>query len=187
MGDVPAWILLVVALAVVLGAIGALWVSWTAARLDRMHLRVEATEASLRAQLHRRASVAIELASSGLTDPASALVLLETAREARESEGRAAEHWLAESDLTAALHALDLPPPSEEPLTGDLLDAARKAAMARRIHNDLAATARALHDRRRVRWLRLAGHASPPIMIDFDDRADFAPGAGPGPAAGSDV
>jgi hypothetical protein len=173
MGDVSAWVLLVVVLAVLVAAVAS-WLSWTAGRLDRMHLRVEATQAALRAHLQHRAAVAIELASAGLVDPASSLVLLETARTARDSEGRDGDQWLAESDLTAALYEVDLPPVSEEPLTAELVDAARRATMARRIHNDLAATAQALHARRRVRWFRLAGRARPPEMIDFDDRADFA-------------
>ena len=170
MGDVPAWIVLVVALAVALAVLAGLWLSWTAGRLDRMHLRVEAAEASLRAHLHHRASVAAELASGGLSDPASALLLLEAARTARESEGDDAAHWLAESDLTASLRAVELPTPDQEPLVGELLDAAHRAGMARRIHNALVATTRALHERRRVRWFRLAGHAAAPSMIDFDDR-----------------
>lgn len=178
MGDVSAWVWVGVAL-VVVAVLLAFWFSWTAGRLDRMHLRVEAAEASLRAQLHRRASVAMELAGGGLGDPASALLLMETSRSARETEGEGAEHWLAESELTAALFALDLPPPSAEPLVEELVDSARKASMARRIHNDLVATTRQLHARRRVRWFHLAGHAVPPAMIEFDDRAGLA--AGPAP------
>jgi hypothetical protein len=168
-----AWLWIIVSLLVVAAA-AACWFSWTAGRLDRMHLRVEAAEASLRAQLHRRASLATELAGGGLGDPASALLLLETSRAARDSAESGPEHWLAESELTAALYALDLPPPDEEPLVGELADAARKASMARRIHNDLAATTRQLHARRRVRWFRLAGHAASPSMVEFDDRSDFA-------------
>jgi hypothetical protein len=174
MGDVSAWTVLVIAIAIAFVVVSAVWLAWTAGRLDRMHLRVEAAEASVRAHLHHRASVAIELASGGMSEPASALVLLEASRHARESEGVGAEHWLAESDLTAALFAVELPPRAGEPLVEELLDAARKAGMSRRIHNDLVATARALHGRRRVRLFHLAGHAPAPDMIDFDDRADFA-------------
>jgi hypothetical protein len=169
------WLVLAVVTAVAAGLLCGLWFSWTAGRLDRMHLRLEAAQAALQAQLHRRASVATELASGGLTDPASALLLLEASRTARATEGLGAEHWLAESELTATLFALDLPDVTDEPLMGELHDAARKAGMARRIHNDLAATTRRLHDRRRVRWFRLAGHAPSPAMIEFDDRFDFGP------------
>ncbi|MDX6296504.1 MAG: hypothetical protein QOI51_361 [Nocardioidaceae bacterium] len=173
MGGIPLWLTVVLTLLVVAALLLGLWCTWTAGRLDRMHLRLEAARASLEAMLQHRASVAGELASGGLTDPASALVLLEAARASRESAGRDDERWLAESELTAALFAVDLPPPDEEPLMGELVDAARKAGMARRIYNDVAANTRRLHSRRRVRWLHLAGHAEVPDMIDFDDRPDF--------------
>jgi hypothetical protein len=65
---------------------------------------------------------------------------------------------------------VDLPLAEDDPLVAELTVVARRAALARRIHNDVAATTRRLHARRRVRWLRLAGHAGSPQMIDFDDR-----------------
>lgn len=165
-----------------LALVTAAWCSWTATRLDRLHLRCEATAAALRAHLLQRSAAAVELASGGLSDPASALVLLDAAHTAREAEGRtqpgAQEQetdvhtlaWLAESDLTQALHAVELPSAAAEPLVAELREAARRASMARRIYNDLVATTSALHSRRRVRWFRLAGHAVPPGMADFDDR-----------------
>ncbi len=174
MSPVSGWFLILATLVVVAVVLLGLWCLWTAGRLDRMHLRVEAARASLLGQLQHRASVATELAIGGVGDPASAVLLLAAARSARESEGRGdAEQWLAESELTAMLLALELPAPQEEPLVADLTDAARKAALARRIHNDVAATTGRLHGRRRVRWFRLAGHARSPQMIDFDDRYDF--------------
>lgn len=176
MGGVDGW---AVALAVVVVALVILvgpWCVWTAGRLDRMHLRVEAARASLLAQLQHRASVATELAIAGVGDPVSSVLLIEAARSARESEARGdAEQWLAESELTAILLALELPSADREPLVGELTDAARKAALARRIHNDVAGTTGRLHRRRRVRWFHLAGHAVAPRMIDFDDRYDFVP------------
>lgn len=163
-----AWVLLAL---VVLAT--AAWCSWTATRLDRMHLRYEAARAALRADLLQRSAVAVELAAGGLSDPASALVLLDAAHAARESEGAeevAEAAWMQESDLTRALHAVELPGPELEPLVGELRTAARRASMARRICNDLVATTLALRKRRRVRWFRLAGRAQPPAMVDFDDR-----------------
>jgi hypothetical protein len=172
------WVL-IAALALTMAA----WCSWTATRLDRLHLRCEATGAALRAHLLQRSAAAVELASGGLSDPASALLLLDAAHAAREAEGatQPGSHdadetpvqtsaWLAESDLTQALHAVELPSADAEPLVAELREAARRASMARRIYNDLVATTSALHSRRRVRWFRLAGHAVPPGMADFDDR-----------------
>ncbi len=159
----------------VLVAVVALWLSWTATRLDRMHLRAEAAMAALQAQLQRRAAVAAELAVGGLSNPASALALLDAARAAREAEdGEPSERWVAESELTGVLHEAGLPPYDVEPLMPDLVDAGRRAALGRGIYNDLVATTLALHQRRRVRWFRLAGHAVPPQPAEFDDRYDFA-------------
>ena len=169
------WPALLGGLALVLVVLFTLWCSWTAGRLDRLHLRVELARASLEALLQQRASVAVELAVSGLGDPASELLLLEAGREARESRDLPdADRWLAESDLTAALMAVELPPADASPLVQELAVAARRAGMARRIHNDLAARTRLLHQRRRVRWFRLAGHAASPQTVDFDDRTDVA-------------
>lgn len=170
MGGLADWVVVMAVPVVAAAVLVGLWCWWTAGRLDRMHLRVEAARASLHTQLQHRASVATELAIDGLGDPASAVLLLEAARAAREGEGEGEGEWIAESELTAVLLALDLPDRGEEPLVGDLTDAARKAAMARRIHNDVAATTQRLHRRRRVRWFHLAGRAVVPAMIDFDDR-----------------
>lgn len=173
-----SWVVLAV-----LALVTAAWCSWTASRLDRLHLRCEATRAALRAHLLQRSAVAVELAAGGLSDPASALVILDAAHTAREAEAAAQSDWvearigggpetpwLAESGLTQALHAVDLPSAEAEPLVAELRDAARRASMARRINNDLAASTLALRKRRRVRWFRLAGHAPPPEMVEFDDR-----------------
>ena len=45
----------------------------------------------------------------------------------------------------------------------------RKVELARRFHNDVVASARALRSRRRVRWLGLAGRAPAPRAVDLDD------------------
>ena len=168
------WVIDVWAAVVVVVLVTAAWCSWTASRLDRLHLRCEVAGSSLRAHLLERSGAALELAAGGLSDPASALLLLDAASSARAAESTSLIPgngvWLAESDLTAALHAVELPPADEEPVVKQLRDAAARASMARRIHNDLVATTLALRDRRRVRWFRLAGHAPPPSMIDFDDR-----------------
>lgn len=164
-------LVVLIAVIVVLAVSGGVWCSWTAGRLDRMHLRIEAAAAALDGQLQRRASVAAELATSGDLDPASALIVLAAARIAREASDDEAARWPAESDLTAALLAVELP--ADEPLVVELGAAGRGAAMARRIHNDLAGRARRLRNTRRVRLLRLAGRAVTPRMIDFDDRYEL--------------
>jgi hypothetical protein len=64
-------IVLVVAAALFIGV----YVSWRAGRIDRLHTRVDMARAALDATLLRRSSVALELATSGLLDPATSLLL----------------------------------------------------------------------------------------------------------------
>lgn len=167
MTELPGLLAVLLVGVLVLAVLLAAWCSWTAGRLDRLHLRCEAADAALRSQLQRRSAVAVELAGTGLSDPASALLLLEAAHGAREATGPAT--WQAESELTRTLHLVDLPPDSADLLAAELRDAAWKVTVARRIHNGVAANTSALRSRRRVRWFHLAGHAELPAMIDFDD------------------
>lgn len=88
---------------VVLVAVG-LYLSWTAGRLDRLHARIDAARAALDAQLLRRASVAQELATSKVLDPAASIVLYEAAHAARQAEEEQRE--VAESELSQALRAV---------------------------------------------------------------------------------
>jgi hypothetical protein len=165
--DLADVVLLLLAVGVLIGILAA-WLTWTAGRLDRLHLRLETARASLDTQLARRAGLAAELASCGVLDPASALLLLEASGRTRGETG--SERWQAESELTLVLRRVGAPGAETEPLVAELDDAARRAGLARRIHNDLATSTQAMHDRRRVRWFRLAGHATRPALIDFDDR-----------------
>jgi hypothetical protein len=167
MTDAPATLWVLVFTGVLVVALLATWLSWTAGRLDRLHLRCEAADEALQSQLSRRSAVAVELAVGSLGDPASSLLPLEAAHHARDAVGP--DKWLAESELTRTLRLVELPSEFADPLVAELRDAAGKVAVARRIHNDLVASTRALRSRRRVRWFRLAGHAKPPGMINFDD------------------
>ena len=70
--EVSFWVVVVLAL--------AMWWVWVAAsRLDRLHRKVAASRAVVDAQLVRRATVAAELATSGLLDPASSVLVGEAA------------------------------------------------------------------------------------------------------------
>src|SRR6266571_6677929 len=101
---------IVVAIAVLVG----FYVSWRATRLDRLNARAEAARAALDAALARRSGVALELAASGLLDPATSLLIAGAAHDARAtgqlesvaaSAGEAQPRELAESDLSRALRA----------------------------------------------------------------------------------
>ncbi|MGK5730508.1 hypothetical protein [Streptomyces sp. URMC 124] len=163
------WI--VVALVVI-----GVYLSWTAGRLDRLHSRIDAARAALDAQLLRRASVAQELGTAGVLDPAASIVLYQAAHAARQAEEEQRE--VAESELSQALRAVfaEVPqvevvreaPGGEESLT-ELSEAVRRVPMARRFHNDAVRAARAVRKHRVVRWFRLAGHAPFPMAFEMDD------------------
>lgn len=164
------WWLLVIAVVLV----WSLW--WTALRLDRLHARSDGSRAALDAQLVRRSAVALELATSGLLDPASSVLLADAAHEAREAGP--ADRDLAESNLSKALRAaLDEPgqraaierSPGGSELLADLRAACRRVIMARRFHNDAVRATQGLRRTRRVRYLRLAGRAAQPVPFEMDD------------------
>ncbi|PSJ28602.1 hypothetical protein B7P34_11400 [Streptosporangium nondiastaticum] len=162
----------IVAALVVIGV----YLSWTAGRLDRLHSRIDAARAALDAQLLRRASVAQELGTAGVLDPAASIVLYQAAHAARQAEEEHRE--VAESELSQALRAVfaEAPqvevvrdaPGGEESLT-ELSEAVRRVPMARRFHNDAVRAARAVRKHRVVRWFRLAGHAPFPMAFEMDD------------------
>lgn len=93
----------IIVLAILALVLWSFYVSWRASRLDRLHNRVEAARTALDLALVRRASAAADLASSGLLDPATSLLLADAVRRARQAGP--AERDLAESDLTRALRA----------------------------------------------------------------------------------
>lgn len=169
-----AWVWAVAAVVVLL-ALG-LWLSWTARRLDRMHHRLELARVSLDTQLLRRSGTALELAISGALDPARSLLLVDAAHHARSVHDGESE--AAESDLSQALRAVFIDAdevqtlrasPEVGPLLDELATECRKVELARRFHNDVVVSARALRSRRRVRWLRLAGRAAELRAVDLDD------------------
>ena len=159
----------------------AVYLSWTAGRLDRLHARIDAARASLDAQLVRRASVAQELATSSVLDPAASLLLYEASHAARQSEDDHRE--VAESELSLALRAVfDVPEqvaalleaPGGEAAVRDLTAAVRRVPMARRFHNDAVRAARAVREHRLVRYFRLAGRAPFPMAFEMDDEPPVA-------------
>ncbi|PWI42068.1 hypothetical protein [Streptomyces sp. ICBB 8177] len=169
-----------IAVAVVLLGV---YLSWTAGRLDRLHARMDAARAALDAQLLRRASVAQELATSGVLDPAASMVLYQSAHAARQAEDEQRE--VAESELSQALRAVFAEPdavtavreaPGGPETIGELAQAVRRVPMARRFHNDAVRAARVVRRHRVVRWFRLAGHAPFPLAFEMDDEppADLA-------------
>jgi hypothetical protein len=183
----PWWFWLVVALVVLAG-----YVASTSNRLDRLHARLDATRAALDAQLVRRSAVTLEIAASGLLDPATSVLLAGAAHEARAGGGDARE--VEESALTTSLRAtfaeLDVATtlagePTGAALLAELEAAATKVALGRRFYNDAVRATLAVRRHRVVRWLRLAGRVEPPRFFEMDDEppahlvANAVDGVGP--------
>ncbi len=166
LGTIAIWLLVGTAMLTLLAA----WLSWTAGRLDRMHLRCDGAAAALATALAQRRALSLEVAGQPTTDPATAVLLVDAAT--REPSGETT--WQRESDLSAVLRAVWPTEPASE-RWADLLATTQRVSIARRVHNDLASTTRALRDRRRVRWFRLAGHAPTPATISFDDEPPADP------------
>ena len=189
--DGLTWGVLVVAL-----LLGIAWyLSYNAARLDRLHARVEGALSTLDAQLVRRAEATLELVNSGALDPASALILAGAASESLEAHNERAgddllegQHFagreVIESDLTQALQvALSLqaveevrrvPAGGGEAALGRVRAAGHRVQLARRFHNDAVKDVQRVRRKAVVRWFRLAGHAELPQTIEFDDELPLA-------------
>jgi hypothetical protein len=171
-------------LVALVAALVGLYVRQLAGRLDRLHVRVDAARDALDAQLVRRAAAALELAHSGLLDPASSVLLAEEAYGAQTvDEGGRTQ---AESELTAALHAalpdvdtvalVEASPRGTE-LVGALRVACGRVVLAHRFYDEAVRSTQALRGRRLVRWLRLAGTAPYPYPFPMDDLPPVSLGA----------
>jgi hypothetical protein len=181
-------IVLVVAAALLAGV----YVSWRAGRIDRLHARVEMARAALDVTLLRRSSVAMELATSGLLDPATSLLLAEAVHGTRAGAERPRD--LAESDLTRALRAAFSQPDFRSSLSGkegadellaEVEEAAHQVFLARKFYNDLVAVTRDARRRPLARLLRLAGKAPAPEFFEMDDSlVAESPAATLGPLTG---
>lgn len=185
--DALTWGALAVAL-----LLGVAWyLSYSAARLDRLHTRVEGSLSALDAQLVRRAEATLELANSGALDPASALMLVSAASESLEAHNeRALEDDLLEGQVFGAREGIEsgLTEALQAALSADVVahlrqDPAGLAAaalerveaagmrvqLARRFHNDAVTDVRRVRRKQVVRVFRLAGHAELPRTVEFDD------------------
>ncbi len=170
-------IIIIVGLALLSGV----YISWRAGRLDRLHARLEAARAALDAALVRRSSVALELASSCLLDPATSLLLAGAAHDARTADE---SRELRESDLTKALRAAFGQPDflaslagrsGAEELLAEVEAASHQVFLARKFYNGAVAATRSARRRWLVRLLRLAGGAELPVFFEIDDSL-VAPG-----------
>ncbi|RNI22879.1 hypothetical protein [Flexivirga caeni] len=182
-----AWTAFVIALV----ALVAWYLSYTAARLDRLHTKVEGSVSALDAQLVRRAEVVREVAGSGALDPASSALLADAASasldaadstspgEELRADGIGDQRAAVESTLTQVICTTLTPDVIAElrdensgwpDVVERLRSAGQRVEIARRFHNDAVRDVRRLRHRPPVRFLRLAGHTALPSVIEFDDR-----------------
>ena len=168
------WIVAVVALTLLTAG----WVAFTATRLDRLHVRVDATFAALDAALVRRAAAlsrVVEVAGPDLEHD-QAVALSTSAERARTAVGgwRAhAENQVGKSVNEVAELRSQLPARVDGPVH-ELSESGMRVLMARQFYNDAVRDTRALRTRRVARLLHLAGHRDLPDFFDIDDSTELA-------------
>jgi hypothetical protein len=158
-------------LIVLLIAILAWYLTFLATRLDRLHGRVETSWANLDGLLQRRAAVAIEIARSEISDPASSLLLTFAAHQAREASVR--DRSQAETGLTGALGILiegadSISSPIELDLLRELDDLTKKIKVAIAMHVEAVDRTQMVRKKFLIRLFRLAGHAPAPVVYEFE-------------------
>ncbi len=179
MTDTWTWLLLVV-LIVGTAIVG---LSWTAGRLDRLHIRLATARASLDRQLADRVATTMRVAAVEPTDPAAAVLLAGAAEEARTAAA-SGESEIRQSALSQALRAVlddstsaalwrDADDVDRSALR-DLANCCERVRLACHFHADLVARTADMRRRRLVRWFRLAGRAPWPEAYVIDDRPPLA-------------
>lgn len=151
------WWVVVVTLVV---ALVAAYLIWTAARVNRLQMRVSSAARALDAHLVRRAAAAAVLAEEryGVELYAAARIALDAEPEEREA---------AENDLTRQLRAVQ--PDPDDPVAEAVIAASRRLALARQVHTDLVRDALSARRRPVVRLLRMGREHEWPRYFDVDD------------------
>jgi len=152
-------------------ALAAWYLSYSATRLDRLHHRVETSWANLDGLLQRRAAIAIEIARSEISDPASAMLLTFAAHQAREASVR--DRSQAEIGLSGALGILietssEISGEIEKDLIRELSELTEKIRMAIAMHVDAVTRTQLVRKKLINRLFRLAGTAPEPVTYEFE-------------------
>ena len=152
-------------------AIFVWYLSFLAGRLDRLHHRVETSWANLDGLLQRRAAIALEIAKSDFSDPASSLLLTFASHQAREASIK--DRSQAESGLSGALSILrDTSAADSDPAVRDLfrelseLNSKIKVAIA--LHVESVTRTQLIRSKWIIRTFRLAGSAPLPVTYEFE-------------------
>lgn len=148
---IPVWILILVVVLAVAAVVG-LWLSLTAARLNRLHIRTDAARLNLEGALQARSGVvsALHPELSRTAGRASGVALRASDMDARSD---------AENALLRQLGGRDLENPA-------FIEACVKVDIAARFYNDAVGDTRDLRKRPVVRAFRLAGNAPLPMYYE---------------------
>lgn len=157
------WLILAVALVVLL----AVWVTWTANRIDRLDARAAAARSSLDAQLVRRAAGARVIAEADVATlgEGPAERLRRAAQEALVADDTGRE--AAENDLGRILSQLEVTDPAR---LAELREASSRVGIARSFYNDAVRDLHGLRGQRLPRLFRLGARRPLPAFFEIDDR-----------------
>ena len=159
-----------VAVAAIVVVAVTIYATWVAGRLDRLHTRVDASGAALDAQLRVRSDAAGRFADTAPLPPSVAEALRAAVGHALTPTTLDAKREVAESALSRAIRrAVASLDPDDRTTADELVDAATRASIARRFHNDAVRDALVVRRRRVIRLLHLAGHAPQPAYFEIDD------------------
>lgn len=147
------------------------YLSFSAGRLDRLHHRVETSWATLDSLLQRRAAIALEIARSAITDPATALLLTASAYQARSADIE--DRSSAESVLSGALGMMlaereSIVAQSDQALLHELEQLTDKIKVAISIHVESVTRTQLIREKLVFRIFRLAGKAPLPVTYEFE-------------------
>jgi hypothetical protein len=134
------------------------YLTWTARRVDRLHVRAHSAARALDAHLLRRAAAAAVVAEryAHVELYAAARIALDAEPDEREA---------AENDLTRQLKAQPLV--AADAATQTLVATSRRVALARQVHTDLVRDALTARRRPIVRLLRMSRHHARPTYFDI--------------------
>ncbi|MGO1949098.1 MAG: hypothetical protein ACTH1D_05655 [Mycobacteriaceae bacterium] len=154
---ISVWVLVLVLVLAVVAVVG-LWLSLTASRLNRLHIRTDSARLSLEGALQARSGVVAALRpelvrSAGRT---ASVALRATDMDARSD---------AENVLLRQLGSGELGNPA-------FVEASVKVDLAARFYNDAVGDTRDLRKRPAVRVFRLAGSAPLPEFYEAMSLAD---------------
>lgn len=147
------------------------YLTFSASRLDRLHHRVETSWATLDSLLQRRAAIALEVARSSITDPATSLLLTASAYQARGADIE--DRSSAESVLSGALGMMlaereSIVAKTDQALLHELDQLTDKIKVAISIHVESVTRTQLIRSKLVFRLFRLAGTAPLPVTYEFE-------------------